>query len=141
MAGNLLARTLSRASFAAALGEDAFVRAMLAFECALAESEAEAGVIPIEAAKAIGAASEGITLSAEKLSADGRIAGSLAIPLVRALTARVREIDAKAASFVHYGSTSQDVLDTALVLCMRPCVAETDRVLGSAIFQIGRAHV
>lgn len=135
MAGNLLARTLSRASFAAALGEDAFVRAMLAFECALAESEAEAGVIPIEAAKAIGAASEGITLSAEKLSADGRIAGSLAIPLVRALTARVREIDAKAASFVHYGSTSQDVLDTALVLCMRPCVAETDRVLGSAIFQ------
>lgn len=133
MAGNLLARTLSRASFTDALGEDAFVRAMLAFESALARSEAEAGVIPMAAADAIEAACASADFSAQKLADDGRLAGSLAIPLVKALTERVRAADPKAASFVHYGSTSQDVLDTAMVLCMLPCVAEADRVLGETI--------
>ncbi len=56
MSGNLLARTLSRASFTEALGEEALVRAMLDFERALAQSQAEAGVIPDEAAKFIEAA-------------------------------------------------------------------------------------
>lgn len=136
MAGNLLSRTLSRASFSAALGEEAFVQAMLAFEAALAQSEAEAGVIPAQAAKVIVAACGSLRLSAEQLAEEGRLAGSLAIPLVKALTLHVRVVDAKAASFVHYGSTSQDVLDTALVLCMQPCIVETDRVLGTSITQL-----
>lgn len=136
MSGNLLARTLSRASFTEALGEEALVRAMLAFECALAQSEAEAGVIPVAAAKAIEAACGSVKFSFAKLAADGKSAGALAIPVVKGLTEHVRAGDAKAASFVHYGSTSQDVLDTALVLCMRPCVAEIDRVLGAAVAQL-----
>ncbi len=133
MAGNLLARTLSRASFTEALGEEAFVRAMLAFERALAQSEAAAGVIPDAAARVIDAACGSVQPSIPKLAADGRVAGSLAIPLVKALTEHVRGVDAKAASFVHYGSTSQDVLDTALMLCLRPCLAEADEVLARAI--------
>jgi 3-carboxy-cis,cis-muconate cycloisomerase len=136
MSGNLLARTLSRASFTEALGEEALVRAMLAFECALAQSEAEAGVIPAGVAKAIEAACGSVKFSFARLAADGKSAGSLAIPLVKELTECVRVNDARAASFVHYGSTSQDVLDTALVLCMRPCVAEIDRVLRVAIAQL-----
>ena len=133
MAGNLLARTLSRTSFTDALGEDAFVRAMLAFESALARSEAEAGVIPAEAADAIEAACGSAKLPAQKLAEDGKLAGSLAIPFVKALTELVRAANPKAASFVHYGSTSQDVLDTASVLCIQPCVQEADRVLASSI--------
>ena len=136
MSGNLLARTLSRASFTEALGEEALVRAMLDFERALAQSQAEAGVIPAEAAKVIEAACGTTQFSFEKLAADGKSAGALAIPVVKGLTEQVRASDAKAASFVHYGSTSQDVLDTALVLCMRPCVAEIDRVLGIAVAQL-----
>lgn len=133
MAGNLLARTLSRTSFTDALGEGAFVRAMLAFESALARSEAEAGVIPAEAADAIEAACGSAKLPAQKLAEDGKLAGSLAIPFVKALTELVRAANPKAASFVHYGSTSQDVLDTASVLCIQPCVQEADGVLASSI--------
>lgn len=133
MAGNLLARTLSRGSFFDALGDEAFVRAMLAFETALAQSQAQAGVIPSSAALAIEAACGSLNLSARQLAAEGKLAGSLAIPFVKALTEQVRTADPKAASFVHYGSTSQDVLDTALVLCVQPCVAEADRVLEKAI--------
>lgn len=136
MAGNLLARTLSRASFADAFGDDALVRAMLAFESALALSEAEAGVIPAAAGKVIEAACANSTLSAARLAADGKLAGALAIPFVKALTEQVRAVDPKAASFVHYGSTSQDVLDTAVVLCMQPCLEEADRVLGRAVAQL-----
>lgn len=133
MAGNLLAHTLTRASFADALGEEAFVRAMLRFESALARSEADAGVIPSGAADAIEAACASAKLSARRLAEEGKLAGSLAIPFVKALTEQVRVADPKAASFVHYGSTSQDVLDTAMVLCMLPCVSEADRVLRKAI--------
>ena len=133
MAGNLLARTLSRTSFADALGEDALVRAMLAFESALARSEAEAGIIPIEAADAIEAVCSSANLSVRHLAEDGRLAGSLAIPFVKVLTELVRAANPKAASFVHYGSTSQDVLDTASVLCFLPCVQEADGVLASSI--------
>lgn len=133
MSGNLLARTLSRASFGEALGEEAFVRAMLAFERALAQSQAQAGVIPAFAAKAIEAVCGSADFSACQLAADGKLAGSLAIPFAKALTEAVRDLDPKAASFVHFGSTSQDILDTALVVCVQPCIAEADRVLGTSI--------
>jgi 3-carboxy-cis,cis-muconate cycloisomerase len=135
MPGNLLARTLSRASFAAALGDEAFMSAMLAFESALAQTQAECSVIPAEAGKVIQAACTNAKLPADQLAAQGKLAGSLAIPFVRALTEQVRATDSKAAPFVHYGSTSQDVLDTAMMLCIRPCVAEADRILDQAIAQ------
>jgi 3-carboxy-cis,cis-muconate cycloisomerase len=136
MAGNILARTLSRSSFAEAFGEDAYVRAMLAFECALAQSQAEAGVIPDSAAKVIEKACTGATLSGSKLAEDGKLGGSLAIPFTKALTDEVRALDPKAASFVHYGSTSQDVLDTAVMICLRPCIAEADRVLVESVARL-----
>jgi 3-carboxy-cis,cis-muconate cycloisomerase len=136
MAGNILARTLSRDSFAEAFGEDSYVRAMLAFECALAQSQAEAGVIPDSAAKVIEKACTGTTLPASKLAEDGKLGGSLAIPFAKALTEMVRALDPKAASFVHYGSTSQDVLDTAVMICLRPCIAEADRVLAKSVAQL-----
>jgi 3-carboxy-cis,cis-muconate cycloisomerase len=58
-----------------------------------------------------------LSLAPETLAREGKRSGSLAVPLVKALTERVARTDARAAAFVHYGSTSQDVLDTAMVLC------------------------
>lgn len=136
MAGNLLSRTLARASFTQALAEDAFVRAMLRFERALAEAQGEAGIIPPEAAQTIAAACASLNPSPERLASDGRPASSLAIPLVKALAEQVRQQDPRAAPFVHYGSTSQDVLDTALVLCIKPCSEETDRVLATSVARL-----
>jgi 3-carboxy-cis,cis-muconate cycloisomerase len=129
---NLVGRSFAREAFAQALSAEALVRAMLDFERALAEAEADAGVIPREAARAIAAACADLRLAPEALARDGKRSGSLAVPLVKALTERVAGADARAAAFVHHGSTSQDVLDTALVLCLKPCLADADAVLATS---------
>src|SRR3989441_9780402 len=67
------------------------------------------------------------------LARDGKRSGSLAVPLAKALPEHAARADARAAAFVHYGSPSQDVLDTALILCLRPCLGDADRVLATAV--------
>src|SRR5437879_10916190 len=106
---------------------------MLDFERALAAAEADAGVVPQDAAHVIARACADLRLSPDALAAEAKRSGSLAVPLVKALTEHVARVDARAAAFVHYGSTSQDVLDTALVLCLKPCLADADRVLATAV--------
>ena len=133
---SLVGRSFARDTFAQALSDDAFVRAMLDFERALAEAEGDAGVIPPEAARAIASACADLNLAPESLAREGKRSGSLAVPLVKALTERVARDDARAAAFVHYGSTSQDVLDTALVLCLKPCLTEADRVLAASVSRL-----
>ncbi|MFI4978812.1 MAG: 3-carboxy-cis,cis-muconate cycloisomerase [Nevskiales bacterium] len=95
------------------------VQRMLDFEAALACAEARCGVIPAEAAEPIGRAcvAEGFDLDALGTAAVG--GGNLAIPLVAALTARVAVENKEAAGYVHWGATSQDVIDTGLVLQLR----------------------
>ena len=83
-------------------------------------------MVPPEAAQVIATACADLSLSPDALAAEGKRSGSLAVPLVKALTEHVARADARAAAFVHYGSTSQDVLDTALVLCLKPCLADAD---------------
>jgi 3-carboxy-cis,cis-muconate cycloisomerase len=129
---NLVARSFARDTFAEALSAGAFTRAMLDFERALAAAEAAVGVIPQDAARVITAACGGLSLAPEWLAAEGKRSGSLAVPLVKALTEHVARVDGRAAAFVHYGSTSQDVLDTALILCVKPCLTEADRILATA---------
>ena len=98
--------------------DDAVLQVMLDFEAALARAEARAGAIPASAATAItkAAVSDGFDLA--ELVRQSRRAGTPAIPLVRMLTEKVRRQDATAAGFVHWGATSQDVADTALVLLL-----------------------
>jgi len=130
---NIVGRSFARDAFTRALSADAFVRAMLDFERALALAEGDIGVVPQDAARVIAKICTDLTLSAEALAAEGKRSGSLAIPLVKALTEHVARADARASAFVHYGSTSQDVLDTALVLCLKPCLADADAVLAAAV--------
>jgi 3-carboxy-cis,cis-muconate cycloisomerase len=60
--------------------------------------------------------------------------GNLAIPLVKAFTANVARVDADAARYVHWGATSQDVIDTATMLMLRSGIdallAEVTRAIG-----------
>lgn len=95
---------------------ESFVRQMLAFEAALARAEANVGVIPHAAAEAIAAACRSELFDVTVLYRDAAVAGTPAIPLVNMLTTQVRD---EARGFVHWGATSQDVIDTALVLQMR----------------------
>ena len=99
----------------------AWVEAMLTFEAVLASAEAEAGLIPAEAAEAIVvAAAAPDRFDVSELGEAGRAGGNPAAPLVRALTAAV-EGDARA--YVHFGATSQDVMDSACSIVSRAGVA------------------
>ena len=100
----------------AAFSPEAHVRGMLAFEAALARAEARAGVIPLEEADAIAAACRVEFFDVAAVYREAATAGTPAIPLVRLLTERVAE-DAR--GYVHWGATSQDAIDTALMLQMR----------------------
>ncbi len=106
----------STPGMSAAFSSKAHVRGMLAFEAALARAEARAGIIPQEAAAVIAANCRVELFDVAALYRDAAIAGTPAIPLVRMLTSLV---DGDAQKFVHWGATSQDAIDTALVLQMR----------------------
>jgi 3-carboxy-cis,cis-muconate cycloisomerase len=106
----------STPAMAATFSAEAHVRQLLAFEAALARAEARAGVIPQAAADAIAAACQVELFNVAALYREAAVAGTLAIPLVHALTERVAG-DAQA--FVHWGTTSQDAIDTAMMLQMR----------------------
>jgi 3-carboxy-cis,cis-muconate cycloisomerase len=97
----------------------ACVQRMLDFEAALARAEAKAGVIPSSAAAGIAAACDAAFIDLPALAQAGAASGNLAIPLVRQLTAQTARTDAEAAKFVHWGATSQDVIDTGMVLQLR----------------------
>ena len=99
---------------------------MLDFEAALAQAEAAVGVIPKGAADAIAACCDAGSFDAEALAAEARSAGNLAIPLVAALTRNVAAADPVARGYVHWGATSQDIIDTALVLQLRDALALID---------------
>jgi 3-carboxy-cis,cis-muconate cycloisomerase len=95
------------------------LQGMLDFEAALARAEARAGVIPSSAAGTIAAQCRAELFDAAAVSQGAKLAGNLAIPLIKALTALVARSDPNAARFVHWGATSQDVIDTGCVLQLR----------------------
>ena len=99
-----------------AVSDEAWLEAMLAAERALAAAEAAAGVIPAEAAAAIAERCDPGLYDVEELAGQGRAVGNPAEPLVRALR---EQVGGDAASFVHRGATSQDVVDTAAMLVAR----------------------
>ena len=127
----------------AAFCDAARVQGMLDFEAALARAEAATGVIPPAAALSIVQCCDAAGYDFAALAAGARNAGNLAIPLVAALTRRVGEIDPEARGYVHWGATSQDAIDTGLVLQLREALALIDDGvdrLSSALATQVRAH-
>ncbi|HET8653070.1 MAG TPA: 3-carboxy-cis,cis-muconate cycloisomerase [Gaiellaceae bacterium] len=104
------------APFREALSDRSWLQAMLEAERALAAAEARAGVIPEATAAAIADACSADRFDPVRLADDGRAAGNPVEPLVRALT---EAVGGDAAGYVHWGATSQDVLDTAAMLVSR----------------------
>ena len=98
------------------LSDTSLLRALLDVESALAQAEADAGVIPIGAAKAIAEACTSTPFDVAQLGIDAQGSGNPVVPLVRALGAALPE-DAR--PWVHLGATSQDILDTAFMLLAR----------------------
>jgi 3-carboxy-cis,cis-muconate cycloisomerase len=108
-----------------AVAGDAWLRALLDVEAALAAAQAAAGVIPAAAAEAIAA----MRPELGDLGVAARDSGNPVVPLVKRLRAAVGEHG----DWVHYGATSQDILDSAAMLVAQrtlPLVlAELDAVV------------
>jgi 3-carboxy-cis,cis-muconate cycloisomerase len=125
---------------ASVFSPETHVRHMLAFEAALARAEANAGVIPREAAHSIAAACRSGAFDVEAIYREAAVAGTPAIPLVRMLT---QQVSAEGRGYVHWGATSQDAIDTATVLQMREGLAllEADLLrLGTACANLADGH-
>ena len=95
------------------------VQRMLDVEAALAQALAAEGMIPQDAAQTILEICVAANIDLKALARDAGDAGNLAIPLVRQLTAQVAARNAEASRYVHWGATSQDVIDTGMVLQLR----------------------
>ncbi len=124
---------LSTPEMQEAFGDRAFVDAMLRFEAALARAQAAEGLIPERAAQVIGAQCDVDAFDIAAIVRDSSRAGSVAIPLVKALREAVVQADADAAPFVHFGSTSQDVIDSAMALVTRDALALVEADLAKAV--------
>jgi 3-carboxy-cis,cis-muconate cycloisomerase len=119
------------------------VHAMLDVEAALARAEAACGIIPAAAAEPIALAAKAENFDLEALATEVLKGGNLAIPLVKALTAQVAADNQEAARWVHWGATSQDIIDTGLVLQMREAialVAEQLDTLGDRLAALAEDH-
>src|SRR6266851_3694355 len=120
----LLAPMLSSAAMRAVCDDATYLQHMLGFEAALARAEAATGVIPAGAADPIAKACKAGLFDLGALAEAATRSGNLAIPLVKALTAHVAKADPDAARYVHWGATSQDVIDTATMLGLRAALGD-----------------
>lgn len=119
------------------------VQGMLDFEAGLARAEARVGMIPGEAVAPIEAACKAELYDFHALGEAIATAGNSAIPLVKMLGKQIAASDAGAERYVHLGATSQDVMDTGLVLQLLAALslieADLSR-LGDALAQQAQRH-
>ena len=118
----LLAPLLSSAAMRTVCDDEVYLQHMLDFEHALARAEAAVGIIPASAVISIANACHAESFDRPALAEAAVQAGNLAIPLVKILTAKVASADPSAARYVHWGATSQDVIDTATMLGLRAAI-------------------
>lgn len=136
----LLGELAGTAAMKAVFGDRARLQGMLDFEAALARAQGALGVIPASAAPEIARQADAALYDMAEIGRKAVLGGNVAIPLVKALTARV---EGEAARYVHWGATSQDVIDTGLMLQMREglSVLETDlTALADACAALSEAH-
>lgn len=125
-----------KAEVNAVFSAEAYLSATLRFEAALAQAQAEEGMIPQAAADTIT-----LCCTLDHIDIPGLIpaiglAGNPNIPLVKQLTAAVKKINAEASKYVHLGATSQDVIDTALMLQVKAALILIQKDLGQLINQL-----
>jgi 3-carboxy-cis,cis-muconate cycloisomerase len=115
---------------AAVFSEARYAREMVAVEAALSTVEARLGVIPAESGARIVAASATFRPDLDAIRARLAHDGVPVIELVRQLR---EHVGGPAADDVHFGATTQDIMDTALVLQMRAALAAVERTLDRVV--------
>lgn len=124
------AQTLLRDQFGtvemrAVFADDALIGHFLQAEVALAKVQARMGVVPTQAADAIAAAASGMTIDMDRLRRETENVGYPILPLVQQLA----EAAGEAGGYVHWGATTQDIMDTASVLQIRTALRMVTRDL------------
>jgi len=112
------------------LSEEARIKRMLEFEAALAKAEARTGAIPEGASRKIAERCRVDLFDLSLITKQAAQSGNVAIPLVKMLTEAVAKQDKEAARFVHWGTTSQDAIDTGMVLQLRDALGLLEKDLG-----------
>lgn len=130
---NIFESFLSSPEILEAFSESNFLDAMLRFEASLARAQASVGLIPEAAAQSIIGTCKVELFDVAKIERESGRAGSIAIPLVKSLRETVGLFNKEAAGFVHFGSTSQDVIDTALVLVTRTALRLIEADVSKAV--------
>ncbi len=121
----------------------AAVQAILDFEAALARAQARGGLISGSAAAAITSSCRADLFDLPSLAQAMPAAGNLAIPLLKQLNAIVGRNSPAALRYVHFGATSQDALDTGLVLQLRNAIRAIENDLNAitpALVQLTETH-
>ncbi|MDQ6898087.1 MAG: 3-carboxy-cis,cis-muconate cycloisomerase [Candidatus Dormibacteraeota bacterium] len=129
----LFGQAASTADMAEAVSDAAWLESMLQVEAALAKVEGRLGLIPPEAAAAITASLPAANLDPEQIGQEAIGTGNPVIPMVRLLGTAV---PSAAAGYLHWGATSQDILDTGMMLIARRALTliarDTDAVAAAA---------
>jgi len=120
-------------SIDAMFGLESRIEGILTFEAALARASAREDVIPAAAADVIASQCNLSRFDLASIEREAEAAGNEAIPTIDQLRARVAAVDESAANWVHWGATSQDAIDTALVLHLRDALGSIDAVLARLI--------
>jgi 3-carboxy-cis,cis-muconate cycloisomerase len=120
---------------AEAFSDEQFIRRLLEVEAALAKVQAGLGVIPVEAGEQIAAVAAALEVDRERLRAGTERDGFPIIELVRQLR---EQVGGEAATYVHWGATTQDIMDTALVLQMRAALGKIEGTLQRLIERLAR---
>jgi 3-carboxy-cis,cis-muconate cycloisomerase len=113
------------AEMRAVFSDEALVGRYLETEAALARAQARAGVVPQSAADAIHAAAQAVVIDFDRLRRETEIVGYPILPLVHQLS----EAAGEAGRYVHWGATTQDIMDTANVLQLRSALDIVERDL------------
>ncbi|MEV6236309.1 3-carboxy-cis,cis-muconate cycloisomerase [Lentzea sp. NPDC051838] len=139
----LLAPVWAGTPSSAEVSDEAWLRAMLDVEAALAMAQARLGVVPKEAAETIASLAAHNSIDLVSLAHVARESANPVVVLVQRLTAEVEASDASAARYVHLGGTSQDVLDSAAMLLSARVLARIAwdlRRVAVALVRITVAH-
>lgn len=115
----LYGRSFADDDMRAIFDSQSYVARCVETEAALARAQARLGIIPEEAAAGIDAAAQTFLPDMENLRNDTEIVGYPILPLVEQLSAHAGE----AGKYLHWGATTQDIMDTATVLQIRDGLA------------------
>lgn len=116
---------------------------MIRVEVALAQAQANKGLFSKTIATTITANCNGIEIDIEALKTAITLGGNAAIPLVKQLTKNIKNKDVEASKYIHLGATSQDVVDTGLVLQIQEFIEWTSHkviVLEKLLLALTQKH-